>query len=895
MKKIYKLLAVVLAMALIIGTVPVSAATTDITIKNPSKALYLDGCRGAKESGKKASYKNYFKVTNVITGYDKETMKVKIASADEDIVTVSNKSLKVFAAGVGKTTVNVKVYKGSAKAANLIKEQDITVTVKRNAVEDDVTYKGITDGATYTAGQTINVSLPKSTDSDKRRIVCKSGDVTIKSNGTNKWKVTFNAAGSVELLAEAYMSSTYKKATVSKPIKVTVKAAEVTPTPTPTAAPTPTPTPVPTISVKQVSLNSFAISGLAAEIKKEDIEFYYMSGDSKITQKGLIYTVSYKDGSATVSLFNGCNFEEGKEYFVEVAGSKAAAFKAVGATIKDITTIKLETSKVKVGESGTLVFKYYNALGIDITSKVASDVASRQTVSVINDKGEETIYTEDVFVAGTSITFYKANKVANIKATVTIGYDEKDYTPITVSGMGTVVSYEDTATGDYKYTVTKDDGIYLRATDSTNNWLSVNEAMCFEALFKYSDGTWKTLSQMGYTVESADLRTIVTIGPSASGGVALAPIQAGTVQLLIKDSKGTPVFAPTITVKEARKATTFTVTTSKQTLNLNGGVGDQVIITATAYDQFGQKVDTATFSAAQLEATKTTTGTLTSTTFAGNKLTINGASIIPVTNPAADGIAIDIKCNDIANCEAKRVIIHVKDIADSGNIYTASNFKFTVEGSQLIDTVLLYGTQDSKPTDVVGTFSVNGFFVEENMGKNLKFAPNALTKASDLGVADGAKELFFTVAKNGTVIDLAAYPNITFVPKGDLEFKPIIAGKKLDSGTYTVSVYYIVAGTTNSNVNLLGTQVINVRDSASDVTFTQKSVKVSGALPSCLGDAFDFFYDGEKVPASCITAADTVASTDNRHVIKSVTLTLPNDEYGSFTVVVPVMEVITVE
>ena len=54
MKKAVKLLAVVLALVLVIGTIPVQAAEK-ITLKKSSKVLYLGGCKGKKANGKKAS------------------------------------------------------------------------------------------------------------------------------------------------------------------------------------------------------------------------------------------------------------------------------------------------------------------------------------------------------------------------------------------------------------------------------------------------------------------------------------------------------------------------------------------------------------------------------------------------------------------------------------------------------------------------------------------------------------------------------------------------------------------------------------------------------------------------------------------------------------------------
>ena len=91
MKKAVKLLAAVLALVLVIGAIPVQAAST-ISFKKSSKILYLGGCIGKKANGKKAKYYSFLKVKNNLKGFNSKTMDIKLESEDTSVCTVSNKT-----------------------------------------------------------------------------------------------------------------------------------------------------------------------------------------------------------------------------------------------------------------------------------------------------------------------------------------------------------------------------------------------------------------------------------------------------------------------------------------------------------------------------------------------------------------------------------------------------------------------------------------------------------------------------------------------------------------------------------------------------------------------------------------------------------------------------------
>ena len=75
MKKVMKLLAVVLCLVLVIGAIPVQAASSkDLSLKKTKKVLYLGGCKGKKANGKKAKYYSYHTVSKNINNFDSKKM-----------------------------------------------------------------------------------------------------------------------------------------------------------------------------------------------------------------------------------------------------------------------------------------------------------------------------------------------------------------------------------------------------------------------------------------------------------------------------------------------------------------------------------------------------------------------------------------------------------------------------------------------------------------------------------------------------------------------------------------------------------------------------------------------------------------------------------------------------
>ena len=887
MKRFFKSLAILLAMVLVAGAFPgtaVSAAST-VSVKAPTKALYVGGCTGTKANGKKAGNKATLKVKSLLKGFDADKMTLKLTSSDKKIASVSNKTYKVKAVAPGTATITVKVYNKTDKK-KAIATSSFEVTVKKNASASDLTIKGITAGETYTVGQSLTVELPKGKDTDKRRLTSANDNATVKSAGTNKWTVKIVKEGAIELLAEAYMSSTYKGATASKTVKATAESEDK---------------PL-VIGVEQKTLKSFVISGLQEEIEKEDIEFYTLTSASiKTSKNAYINTVTYdeKTNTATVTTFTDNDLEGGVVYYVDVDGS-VANFTAAKATLLDVKKLELDVTDVKVNSNTALSFKYLDANGVDITAKVKS------LVNVSNLTLEITPSDSSAFIVGHSITITSDNKTVTVKATLTTGFNTTTNEPINVYGYGIVKSFKESLDITKSlFAVTPDDGIYMTKKDAQSKLtLTLNDTVTLEALFYFTDGSYKNFNEAQYSLSSATPEVLLVGPKNTTGGYALSPNKAGEAKIYIAEG---PSYDPdkviasiSVTVLAARKASTFTVQQSKTKLNINTSVYDYLSFTATAFDQYGVKIDGATFSITQDDKSKLATGTFASPHFTLGACTIENTGFTPSGNNG-NFVTFNITCDDIENCPAKEFHVQIKDVSpmEDDKIWVPEGTTFVIDGDATIDTMLKNGAQPNDPTSVSAQFSSDGYYVSEGIGKKLTVVPDATLTASKLGISEDTPKLYFTVSLNGKVIDPddAAYTSLISVYSDSVEFKPFTTGAKLPKGVYTITVYKIKAYEKHSLVTPLASKNITVIDSEPDTYFTKEATTATGTLPGILNSCFKLYYNSVDVTSKIIDVDFTGPDSGSGAVyVRSFTIGgLNSFPYGSFTVKIPIEEFVYIK
>ena len=124
MKKFFKALALLLALVLVIGSIPVSADQSDFSLKGKTnkntglkqKIIYIGGANGVKddEAGTVCKTGAWANVAKLVKGFDADTMYIELESSDKDIVrTESGKKMAdtdkywVKAKALGSATVTV--------------------------------------------------------------------------------------------------------------------------------------------------------------------------------------------------------------------------------------------------------------------------------------------------------------------------------------------------------------------------------------------------------------------------------------------------------------------------------------------------------------------------------------------------------------------------------------------------------------------------------------------------------------------------------------------------------------------------------------------------------------------------------------------------------------------
>lgn len=867
MKRIFKILAVMLVLTLVIGVIPASAASDDLSLTKKSKTLFVGGCKGHKSStGKKAPYRSYSTVSKLLKGYDDDTMIIRLSSSDKSVCTVSNNTTKIKAKGMGSATVTVKVYKNSVRSKNLIFTDSIKVTVKKNATDDTFKVSGsLTDGATYKVGQSVDVALSRAgIDTDARRLVCDADGVEIKSSGTRTWKVSFLKPGTYVIRAEAYQTSTYDMRTAGRNFTVTVESDRIP------------------LSGKQTSLNSFLLQGDAVteSIAASDIDVCLVDDiGTEYRAACKISTIAYADGAVTVNMFD--NFEAGKNYRVKIGDEK---YEFIGASceLKDVASFKINTDKIKLNEETALDISYFDANGVDITSAVKTLAAAATKLEVVS--GIE-------FAFGMSSTSLIINdkKTATIKLTLTKAYDEK-LNPVNVTAEASITGYEEEISlTKVIWTVAADDGVYMLENDTNKSNFPISDSVSLEALFVLSNGKVKTFADMGYTKDNLkviDPSVVVVTGVSASGGFSLYANKEGSTSIVLSANDGTFIASFPIEVQGMRKPVGFTVECDKSYLNLNPACMDKIKVTATVYDQYGDKIVSPGLSVEQDAYTKTNTGTVNFTGFSGDTMYISYSDV--VVTGTQNMIRATVSCAGITGA-TQIIAFTVKDVAANVSEYSRAMTDMIIEDEDgkpvisTIDTTLNMGSQNQKLIYVYADFEKEGFMVDEGIGENIGFIPSIKSTAADFGVADGYTGLFNVITRNGSsAVIIPDGINIDATPDY-IEFTPVAPGQKLEAGNYTVTLYKVTANASSSIVEVLNYANLTIVDGVGEITCKRiaNSAKVTGSPATIAATFFEFYYDGVKIDPLFITDAE-VPALSGQSVVKWVTFAIPNDTYGSF-------------
>ena len=357
MKKFFKALALLLALVLVIGSIPVAAAEQgDFALKGKvnkktnlhQKIIYIGGANGVKddEAGTVCKTGAWANVAKLVTGFDADTMYIELESSDKDIVrTESGKKMAdedkywIKSKGVGSATVTVKLFRESDDF--LLFNDDLMVTVKKNADEvkyqildsegNDVTEQKLGANTDYTVKLTRLNEEGAQIDTDLR---CLEGDkdaVEIKEANeyTTLYTVNFKKSGSFTLKAGAYQSKSYNKVlkSVDIPVVVGYDVASVAQN---------------SIKSVDVTFKQNNVAGLTAA----DFKAYYELTNGTKYYPSAVEKVTVNENVANVQFFSA--FKQDTEYFLEYNG-EAYSFKTAKIDANSVASIVVNPTKVKAG------------------------------------------------------------------------------------------------------------------------------------------------------------------------------------------------------------------------------------------------------------------------------------------------------------------------------------------------------------------------------------------------------------------------------------------------------------------------------------------------------------------------------------------------------------------
>lgn len=891
MKKFFKALSLVLALVLIIGTIPVSAALEFSLAddKDGKKIIYIGGSNGEDENGKKCSSKKYYDFTKHIVGFDADTMDLKLESADKSIATTKNASDRVYAKSIGTTEVKIGVYdKDDDRLLGTVK---VKVQVKKNAealnayVLDPEGNPVVDINKKLAVGQAYTVVLTRKDadgvqiDTDNRLLTCDDANVVIES--LNKYNtayaVTFKKAGTYKLHAAAFQSKQYNKELLSKDIEV--KAG------------------YDAVAVKQSGLDTVDVTfdQVVAGLTGDSFKAYYLVGETKIYPSAADAKVNCNENVATVKFLTP--FMGGTEYFVEYEGNVVDSFKAAAFTADSVVKIEIPEQTFEAGTSAELNYKLLDENGIDIKSLLGSTLNGVLSFELVN--GDIDTY---VYAAGSKATIYlgTAGKAYEVKATYT--WINKDGKTLTAEGQGKVASVTPAVweVGTVTGVVTAIDGPdYIKADNTLNGdaknivWTLDNatSGAALQIAVPYTKNG-KTVYEgfgmdkepavyTGYAAKSAD-ESIVMLASSAPSGQkwALTANKAGSTTIIIygvdSNGKQTVIGAVPVTVNAKREAKSFIVTPNKNNLN-EGYIYDTIEFTVVLKDQYDQEFKGDTAKLVKVEKASgdpVLSSYFSATTKTGEKYVLWG---------------------DDVTTEKQGTL----------------NLKFSVDGTNLSQTVYINCGNEPEATTQMLKLSKNTLNTAIKGDTDYDYAAIYLEGRSKSGytapgefigfveetpktqpVATGSAAKFvYTVTKDGAVKKASELKNFFGFGFDAFTTDSTASGTaiKLDKGTYTITGYQITIANGYEVVSNIGVQTLTVEDNQIMPVVTKKAnaEQLNALNDAEVASAFEVKFNGSTDGITC-KFNYTVDGSNKTAYVASVDVTIINKIIGNFTINVPV-------
>jgi hypothetical protein len=907
MKKFFKALALVLALVLVIGSLPVAAAEGDYSLANDKdnkKVIYIGGSIGESVDGKQCTSKNYYDFTKHVNNFDEETMDLKFDKiSDDSIISLKDGSDRVYAKKIGLATVTIGVYdKETGKKKG---EFDVKVQVKKNAealnyavFAGEVSPENLIVDPTQKFGVNtpyIVVLTRKDpttgalVDTDQRILTCDNENVVIEPvNPYNTiYSVTFKAAGTYSIHAATRQSNKYDKEILSYDIPVVVGYdAE---------------------NVAQSGLSTFDVTFKqpVSGLDKSAFKIYSkVSGKETQIPFSSIKEVKCAENVATVVMYN--DFVYGTEYFVDYNGVNVGSFTAYSFDKNSVAAVVIDDQSVTVSTLTDIKFKLVDENGIDITGLRPSVLKGTLTFELVDKDG-------DAYISGSKVFIKTVGKTYTVKATYT-WYDSSSADPRKAYGEGKVtcvaapvweigemtsivsaynaadyVKADGGINGDVKaYTWTMDNPVSGAALQIAVPYTKGNEKMT---------DTFATVGGKGlydhYQAKSAD-ETVVMIGKLDGQRLNLIANAVGECDIIVYGmpkgktdvKEGTVLDVITVTVNPKREAKEFKVTyaDNKNTLN-RAYAADKVVLNLELIDQYNEKLPISGVSISKVAGEPV---------FDAAKCSIGSSIVIPYDAVSGNdgGLNLEVKCGNFT----QPIFISVGN-ENKAATQTLVLSHTTIKTGVKADTS--YNTDNMVEISLKGS-TASGY---DYAGDPIKFT----SKRPEIGdaVSGAATGFMYTVSKGGSLIDASKLSaNFLYTTDGTFNlFVPVTnfgaatdTAIKLEAGEYLVEAYNVYIDGTTLIPEFIGSASFTVEDDQlqPEVTVNDNKEKLAAITPETVASAFTVKFNGS---ADGFTKTfDYQVSGDGKSAyVKSVTITINNATVGGVTLTKAIDELVKVK
>ncbi len=863
MKSIFKKIALVLALAMVVTMLPAKSVSVSAADASANKwtrktcTLYIDNPVEGDKDGiyVSSAYATAAPKVKDPEGWKAEGYSVVFASDDETVATVGTRYGLVEAVGIGQTTITATYSKEGA--ADVV--ESFPVTVKRAAASvalDDESAKAVQElvvGAdpvelkavmTDAAG---NVEVVEKTSdnggklsellSEGRQFVTDYLKYDVKNPEDKEVlkvegnKLSAVAEGEATLVVKAYRydwqswgktkSKYVKVVTAQTEVPVTVKAAGL-------------------VSAKQVSYTTVALtcdSTDAAEAIAKDfskLTVTYKMGDNDIAAFVKAANVDGTDKKVVnVELYNAMNKDV--EYTFTY-NEKSVSLRAVDPDA--VVGIRITTTSAQPGEGEDLKVDYLGENGVIV----------RGNDSFLTFEAADPNSTE-YSVSGNQVFIFEAGKTATVKASYYMGVDANGNLIPDLKDEKVIICRTTTADNMSGYAVA---AAGKKASDLTYSTgiLSLVKDENVQLYAKYTAKQYNDKVVTYYNISSAldEMETGVTFKyKSTNESVVIAgemdgilyPVGTGSAQIIISNDKGVAVGAVTVSVVASRVLTSFSADQAGMTKISTADYG--VNFRIFAKDQFSNWLGQGNEGTKEIAVSaKIIGGSFNGVVkisdqwgkYGDNLVEINRNDFTPIPWMNNQNWCSGVCGIGVENATTTVQSLQIQLKAEREGIVRYAVLNYTVKAPE--NTARTYAI-DSAEIDVnfvnakdaltkelkLKSYDRDGFLINDNV--------TMTNVASD---KDVAKEAFgYTVTKNGQSIRLGAdntfYAVTTSgsaVTSGSaITFEKKVGSTNVDSvGTYVVRVFYNNGSTTRVVAN----NTIVVKDTTGADTVTISNNKV---------------------------------------------------------------------